>query len=78
VQAIVDDGRLSIDGRLVRHEPPAQGSPARLRPLAVGDALPLDLATELGNTGDLSAFGGRIYPNKPPGLSVLAAPGYAV
>lgn len=31
-----------------------------------------------GNTGDVSRYGGHVYSNKAPGLSLLAVPAYAV
>ncbi len=34
--------------------------------------------TMAGNTGDLATVGGRIYPNKPPGTTLLAVPAYAL
>jgi len=75
-RALVEEGRFSINGYLVYERSSAQGATlARV-------ALPTPLARRppLGrlNSGDVAKYAGRLYPNKPPGLSLLAVPGYAL
>ncbi len=52
----------------------AQFSQAR----AIVERKTLAIDAYLGNTADLSHHGGRSYPNKPPGMGVLAAVPYAL
>jgi len=78
VRAVVEQGRFSVnDYLLYRVERDGAGRPA-LRRYPVPPGLPLDRVADRANTGDLtaSAAGHRLYPNKPPGATLLAVPGY--
>ncbi len=76
VRAIVEAGRLSINGHLVYH---AQSQPASARRLQRGavppGANPNNIA-KVGNSGDVSQYDGFFYPNKPPGVVFAAVPAY--
>jgi hypothetical protein len=77
VRALVEQGRLEIDDYLLyAFERDAAGAPAYRRvalsePGARSERLPRVSSL------DLSLFGGHYYPNKPPGITLLAAPVYA-
>ncbi|MCZ6624008.1 MAG: hypothetical protein O7B35_07230 [Deltaproteobacteria bacterium] len=80
VRAIVEDGTLEIENfSLYTTVPDQEGKPDLRRiaipPSALAD-IPLEKISTTLNTGDLSRFGGHIYPNKPPGATFTAVPAY--
>ncbi len=80
VRAIVEGGTLSIDDFLVYAAAPGSDGRARLRRFPFASAPPAGAASHRGgpvtNTGDLSTYEGRVFPNKPPGTTFLAVPAY--
>lgn len=72
VRALVETGRFSINAYIAHDRDGAR------HPLpAIAGAADLETDATL-HTGDLSYFEGRFYPNKPPGVTLLASPGYAL
>lgn len=78
VRALVEDGTYSIN-RFCVYEI-GEVAPERFdlvrRPLP--DQIPADFDMPAPNGLDISIYEGRIFPNKPPGVTLLAAPGYAL
>lgn len=68
VRALVETGRFSINAYV------AYGPDLARVPLTPPATEPIPVV----HTGDLSFYEGRFYPNKPPGVTLLAAPGYAL
>ena len=54
------------------------GGEPRYRRVALTDPAARSPRLPRGNTSDLSEHDGHYYPNKPPGISFLAAPAYAL
>jgi hypothetical protein len=77
IRAVVETGRLSVNAYVgYGHAPPAVGAPSLRTPLpepfVPGAPLPAL------NTGDLALHDGLFYPNKPPGVTIVALPAYAL
>ncbi len=78
VRSLVEDRSWSVN-RFSVYEPCASrsgGTEICRRPLPV--PIPDDLDLRRLNSWDISLYDGRIYPNKPPGTTLLAAPAYAL
>jgi hypothetical protein len=76
VRAIVEAGRLSINGHLIYHARPQPARPQRLKPVTAAPETNLDDIADVGNSGDISQYQGFFYPNKPPGAVFAAVPAY--
>jgi hypothetical protein len=77
VRALVEQGRLEIDDYLLyAFERNAAGAPAYRRLLLSDPGARSERLPRVSSL-DLSLSGGHYYPNKPPGLTLLAAPVYA-
>lgn len=80
VRSVVESGSWAIDDFLVYDSPRGRDGRRSLRRLPLPERLEsLARIERLANTGDLarSPADGRIYPNKPPGVTLLAVPVYA-
>jgi hypothetical protein len=78
VRAMAESRSLAINGYLSYAAKPSADGELRLvrRPLPERAALPVGFAGLV--SGDVSHHEGRFHPNKPPGLQLLAVPGYAL
>jgi hypothetical protein len=76
VRSIVENQQLEIN-EFLRYQVVAD-SAGRTRILRVRDPLNIDRRSPplFANTGDVSIYAGRVYPNKPPGTVFLAVPIY--
>ncbi|MCC6579174.1 MAG: hypothetical protein IT440_01945, partial [Phycisphaeraceae bacterium] len=78
VRAIVEGGELSINRYcMYAGEITADGSTA-LQRVELTTSCTAAEAWWVINSGDTAYVDGRIYPNKPPGTTLLALPGYVV
>ena len=78
IRAIVEAGELHINNfSCFANTPPFSAGGALVR-LQLGDVLQPPEGAQPPNTGDLSVFNNRIYPNKPPGTTFLGVPAYFV
>ena len=76
VRSIVEEGRFEINNYMIyRVLRDSDGKP-KLRRLAVPPGMQLEEITLNGNSGDISLFDGRVYPNKAPGAVFAAVPAY--
>lgn len=77
IRAVVERGRLEIDDFLLySFERDARGA-AAYRRLRLSDPGTRSERLPRANTLDLSVHASHYYPNKPPGITLLAAPAYA-
>lgn len=78
VRSVVESGDLAINDYLVYlpTTDPADGPDIRRGALTDPELASRD--TVAANTLDVAAFGERIYPNKPPGTTLIALPAYAI
>ncbi len=76
IRSIVEHGELHINSTAsYRWEPDGAGD-ARIIPVPYPVPFLENADAPRPNTGDLAFFAGRMYPNKPPGVTFLAVPGY--
>lgn len=76
VRAMVEAGRLDINDHMTYVRVPGDEDRVRLFPR--GPQAQLERGTPRPNSFDLAWVNRRFFPNKPPGISYLAAPGYAL
>ena len=57
---------------------PGTGGADHLRRLPLAQASSRRSDRRVANTGDTATYEGRVYPNKPPGTTLLAVPAYTV
>ncbi len=77
VRSVSEEGTWWINRFCAYEKLQASGKTSvRRRPLA--DRLPADFDLRALNSWDVSLYDGRIYPNKPPGTTLLALPAYAL
>lgn len=72
IRAVVEEGRFSINN-YVAYQAGRDGASKLSRLALSADARGQSLSA---NTGDLSFFDGKLYPNKPPGAVLAAVPAY--
>lgn len=77
VRSIVESHRWEIDDYLLYRLMHDESGVEKLRRLAM-PSVPPEQVGLIANTGDISLFNGRFYPNKPPGTVLAAVPGYFV
>lgn len=78
VRSIAERGEFEINNYMFyRIAPDSRGAPS-LRRFAIASDTQLAQIGLISNTGDVSLFHGRVYPNKPPGAVLAAVPVYLV
>ncbi len=77
VRALVGAGELRINDYLL-YRPVTRDGELEIRRVALPEPVPSLESVPDPNSGDLSLHDGRVYPNKAPGISLLAAPAYGV
>ena len=77
VRSIAEAGEMAIDRfAIYRLDAGAGSAPDRLRRIPFGPGGTLPFAGAEPNSYDLAFHGGSVYPNKPPGTTLLAVPAY--
>lgn len=77
VRALVHDHSFAIDDQLL-HTLEAGAGGAHYRTLRLSDPTTRSARAPRAVSLDVSEHAGHLYPNKPPGLTLLALPGYVV
>lgn len=77
VRAVVEEGVLHVDDYLLYAPELGRAGELRYRRLDLSDPATRFARLPRVNTLDLSLHAGRYYPNKPPGVVLLALPVYA-
>lgn len=78
VRSIVEEGKFEINNYVVYRSVEDIEGQTRLRRLPVQKGIQSEELAFTGNTGDISLFEERFYPNKPPGVVFAALPVYFV
>lgn len=78
VRALVERGEFFINRYCVYRSVQAADGSMELQRIELPVNFVPDRRSPLTNTGDHSYFQGKVYPNKPPGTTLLAAPGYSI
>jgi len=78
VRAIVESGRLSIDDYLLYTLEVGEDGIARYQRVTISNPGARSMRLPRAVSFDLSQYRGHLYPNKPPGVTLLALPGYAL
>ncbi len=77
VRSLVEEGSFSIN-RFCAYGGEATDKSVRLVRRPLPERIPADAELTGLNGLDIAVYGGRIYPNKPPGVTLLARPAYTV
>lgn len=76
VRAVVEQGRLAVDDYLLWNLVTDDTGSPRYRRIVLSDPETRSPRMPRANTLDLSVHDGHYYPNKPPGVTLLALPAY--
>lgn len=76
IRSIVETREFKINDYLIYRVVNDSGGKPKLQRQPIPPGIELKQIGLIANTGDLSIFEGRLYPNKPPGAVLAAVPAY--